>query len=247
MWSLVFLIRSILFVFKPIDFFCIFAGGTDKTTTMRTNDYRLTEQDTRVKQYPDGKYRWVYEVNLLTNPTVLIDVWMVLAMSAAIVGIFMAGIGILAGDFDLDMLVSILKVGFIVLGLMTVLCIVGYLFYALLAKGKYAVLFIMDNKEVVHKKMPKSVKAAELIGKLAMFAGAGAGREGVVGTGLLAKTRTSLNSEYKDVRKVRGCRWMNLIKVEERFFKNRIYVNKEDFDFVFNYLADHCPQAKVKR
>lgn len=30
--------------------------------------------DNRVKLYPDGKYRWVYEVPMLKNPTILIDV-----------------------------------------------------------------------------------------------------------------------------------------------------------------------------
>ena len=33
--------------------------------------------DNRVKLYPDGKYRWVYEVLMLKNPTILIDVFKV--------------------------------------------------------------------------------------------------------------------------------------------------------------------------
>ena len=49
---------------------------------------KVTEKDKKVKLYPDGKYRWVYELNLLKNPTVLFDVWIVLAMSVFIVAIF---------------------------------------------------------------------------------------------------------------------------------------------------------------
>ena len=41
--------------------------------------------DNRVKLYPDGKYRWVYEVPMLKNPTILIDVFKVLGISFGIV------------------------------------------------------------------------------------------------------------------------------------------------------------------
>jgi hypothetical protein len=34
-----------------------------------------------VRLYPDGKYRWVYEVNMLTNYSILFDVWKVLGIS----------------------------------------------------------------------------------------------------------------------------------------------------------------------
>ena len=44
--------------------------------------------DNRVKLYPDGKYRWVYEVPMLKNPTILIDVFKVLGISFGIVWLF---------------------------------------------------------------------------------------------------------------------------------------------------------------
>ena len=40
------------------------------------------------------------------------------------------------------------------------------------------------------------------------------------------------------------CRRMNLIKVNQRFAKNRIYVNDEDFDFVYNFLLTNCKNLK---
>ena len=45
------------------------------------NEEQLTS---RVIQCPDGKYRWVYEVNLYRNPTILID------LLKAVVYIFLA-------------------------------------------------------------------------------------------------------------------------------------------------------------
>lgn len=42
----------------------------------------------RVTLYPDGKYRWVCEVNMLKNPSILFDVWKVLGISIGILVAF---------------------------------------------------------------------------------------------------------------------------------------------------------------
>jgi len=39
---------------------------------------------------------------------------------------------------------------------------------------------------------------------------------------------------------------MNLIKVNQLLNKNRIYVPEEDFDFVYDFLCQHCTKAKKK-
>jgi hypothetical protein len=44
-----------------------------------------TQADSRVTLYPDGKYRWVYEVPMLKNPSILFDVYKVLGISFGIV------------------------------------------------------------------------------------------------------------------------------------------------------------------
>ena len=200
--------------------------------------------NSRVIQYPDGKYRWVYELNMLKNYSILFDVWKVFGVSMIIILIIFAIISLFDGDFDLDSIGGI----FISLGVVTaiicVLSIIGYLVYAAISGWKYVVLFIMDEKEVVHQQMPKTIKKGQLIGDLTMLVGALAGRPGVVGTGLLAKSRTSLSSTLADVGRLIPCRRMNLIKVNQLFSKNRVYVPKEDFDFVYNFLCEHCPKAK---
>ena len=61
---------------------------------------------------------------------------------------------------------------------------------------------------------------------------------------MLAKSRTSLSTDFDDVRRLIPRRRMNLIKVNERLFKNRVYVEDADFDFVYNYLCEHCKYAR---
>lgn len=204
----------------------------------------MKKADNRVKLYPDGKYRWIYEVNLLRNPTVLFDVYKVLGMSIVILVVIVLLIALFSGDMSLSFLKG-LGVGALgAVGFMLVLGALGYVVYALFTGKKYIVLFTLDEHELVHKQMPHTMKKARLIGELAMLAGALAGRPGVAGAGLLAASRDSLTSTLSDVKQVVPRRWMNTIKVNEKLFKNRVYVCDEDFDFVLQFLREHCPNAR---
>jgi hypothetical protein len=95
--------------------------------------------------------------------------------------------------------------------------------------------------------MPNTVKKGQLIGALTILAGLASGRPGAVGTGVLAQSRLSMTSTLTHVERLISCRKMNLIKVNERFEKNRVYVNTEDFDFVYDFLLTHCTHLKSSK
>ena len=162
-----------------------------------------TTDESRVKRCADGKYRWVYEVPMLKNPSILFDVYKVLGISFGIVWLFgMILIGCEEG-FDLDSLWGSTSVFLIV---MLIFAVIGYIGY-----------FIV---------------------------GAAAGKPGTVGAGLLAASRTTSTSELANVARLIPCRRMNLIKVNQLLNKNRVFVPDEDFDFVYDFLCQHCPKAK---
>ena len=200
-----------------------------------------------VRLYPDGKYRWVYEVNMLTNYSILFDVWKVLGISMGILVLLFVVIAVFDGGWDVDMLIGMASTLGIVALVMLVLGLIGYFVYAAISGWKYAVLFIMDEKEVVHQQMPNTVKKGQLIGALTILAGLASGRPGAVGTGVLAQSRLSMTSTLAHVERLISCRRMNLIKVNERFEKNRVYVNTEDFDFVYDFLLTHCTHLKSSK
>jgi len=200
-----------------------------------------------VRLYPDGKYRWVYEVNMLTNYSILFDVWKVLGISMGILVLLFVVIAVFDGDWDVDMLIGMTSTLGIVVLVMLVLGLIGYYVYAAISGWKYAVLFIMDEKKVVHQQMPNTVKKGQLIGALTILAGLASGRPGAVGTGVLAQSRLSMTSTLAHVERLISCRKMNLIKVNERFEKNRVYVNTEDFDFVYDFLLTHCTHLKSSK
>ena len=202
--------------------------------------------DSRVTLYPDGKYRWVYEVPMLKNPSILMDVYKVLGISFGLVWLFNMLIISCEDGLSLSSLWSSTSVFLI---LMAVFVVIGYVAYVIVAwtyGWKYVVLFEMDEKEVKHQQMPRQVKKAKVLGALTVLAGVAAGRPGVVGSGLLASTRFSTTSVLANVARLVPCRRMNLIKVNQLLNKNRIYVPEEDFDFVYDFLCQHCTKAKKK-
>jgi hypothetical protein len=200
----------------------------------------------RVTLYPDGKYRWVYEVSMMKNPSILIDIFKVLGISLGVVWLFTVLLDIFDDDLSLEKLWNLTMV---FLGLMLAFVVIGLIAYTILAWSygwKYVVIFTMDKKELVHQQMPHQVKKAQVLGALAAIVGGATANPGMVGTGVLAASRTTSRSTLVNVKKLTPVRWMNLIKVSQLLQKNRVYVPDEDFDFVYDFLCQNCPNAAYR-
>ena len=202
------------------------------------------KSDSRVTLYPDGKYRWVYEVPMLKNPSILFDVYWVLGISFGLVWLFNVLLIGCEDGYSLESLWGFTS-GFLIL--MLVFAVIGYVAYVIVAwtyGWKYVVLFTLDEKEVVHQQMPHQMKKAKVLGALTALLGAAAGKPGVVGSGILASSRSTSTSVLTNVKRIKARRRQNLIKVNQLLNKNRIFVPDEDFDFVYDFLCQHCPNAK---
>ena len=198
-------------------------------------------QGKEVRLCSDGKYRWVYEMNMLKNPTIFFTVLKVMMISLGIVWLFGLVIGI--GNMSLDYFLFWTKLTGIMIGIFFVLTIIGVLITAAVL-GKYVVLFEMDENEVTHIQMPRQVKKAEVIGLITALVGAMAKSPTTMGAGMLATAKTKSTSEFVNVRRVKARRRFNLIKVNQLFDKNQVYVADEDFDFVYNFIKSRCINAK---
>ena len=203
--------------------------------------------DTRVRLCSDGKYRWAYEVDMLKNPMILFTVLKVMGMSFVITAMIVLLLGACSGNIDSmfrNMSWTDLKYILYFVAFFAVLTVIAYLVVAKNNGWKYMVLFEMDDTGVVHKQLPKSVKKAKAIAMLNILAGLVAGSPGSVGRGLLIATHTSLTSTFDSVKKVKPIKKYHVIKVNESFEKNQIYVDDEDFDFVYEFIRSRCPKAK---
>ena len=195
---------------------------------------------------PDGKYRWVYDIPMLTNPSILLEVYKVLVISFGLVWLFVLLIGSCEGHLRL---VDVWETTRNFLLLIAVFFVIGYVAYFFVAwhyGWKYSVLFIMDEHEVVHKQLPGTEGKARAIGKLTALAGVAGGKPGMVGLGILAANRTSMSTSLDSVRRLILWRRMNLIRVHQRLSQNLIYAADEDLDFVYEFLCQHCPNARKK-
>ena len=202
-----------------------------------------TYQGKEVRLCADGKYRWVYEMHLLKNPTIFLTTLKVMLISVGIVGLFMLVVTAFEGDLDMEWFQFWLKLMGIVLGILLGLAIISILIMAAIL-GTYVVLFEMDEKKVVHIQMPRQVKKTEVVGLITALVGVMAKNPTTIGAGMLAASKSTSTSEFANVRYVKARRKMNLIKVNQLFNKNQVYVADEDFDFVYNFIKTHCPKAK---
>lgn len=200
-------------------------------------------EDARVRLCEDGKYRWIYEMNMLTNPTIFLTVFKIffyiILAGWLIFGTFLYLIhGDFAGFLDFS------KGALIAIAGMAALTFLGVLLLSALYGGKYVVLFEMDEEQIKHIQLPKQVKKAEALSLLTALVGIAAKRPTTVGAGLLASGKTTSTSEYKKVRRVVARRALHLIKVNQLLEKNQIYVPDEDFDFVYEYIKSRCPMRR---
>ena len=120
----------------------------------------------------DGVYRWMYELNLFKNPTVLITVYKVLLITFAIMLVFFFFISIPGGNFA-EQFIGMLKVLAILFGIFLVLGLISYLIYAAYLGGKYIVLFEMNEYGVTHTQMPRYKKLGEVRTSLWKLVGSG--------------------------------------------------------------------------
>ena len=192
----------------------------------------------RVTMCLDGKFRWVYEMSLFRNPTVLYTLIKVFLIVVAIMWLLSFFIGI--GDGVSEAAGNATMIAGVCLAIIIPLCLIGYAVYALSVGGKYCVVFEMNEDGVLHAQQEQQAKKAGLLTDVGVLAGILAGNPTLAGTSLLARTNTSMYTDFPDVKIIRPARGRNTIYVNN----NQVYVPDEDFDMVLDFIRAHCPNAR---
>lgn len=195
---------------------------------------------------PDGKYRWMYELNMLKNPVILLTVWKIFGILILIQIAVSFLMDVFAGDVVGWVKDYFLTPGFLIIpGIFFVLSVISYFIVAAMYGWKYIVLFEMDDRGVDHIQMPKQFEKAQALSWLTMMAGFATGSFTAAGTGILAGSKSNSTSTFEVVRKVIKKKAFHCIKVNELVEKNQVYVEDADFDFVWNFITSHCTNAKI--
>ena len=195
----------------------------------------------------DGKYRWVYELNLYKNPAIIKEVGRVMLISLVIVLVLISGFQIIDGIGTLaERLLFVAELAGILIVILVVITILGYLLYSYMMGGTYCALFEMDENGVCNKAQEKHIKKAELISAITVIAGLAGGRPGVVGTGMLASARTYMYTSFDSVKELEILPKQHLIRLNGTLDRNQVYAEEEDFAFVADFIRARCRNAKVK-
>lgn len=184
----------------------------------------------------DGVYRWSYEFSLLKNPTILFLLWKIFGFIILGMWLFFVAIEVFESGIVINKLLENAKYfAYFAIGMM-IFVLIGYLIYSIIMGGKYCVLFEMDEKGVKHSQMQKQVKKSQLISAITMLVGAISNNPTAAGAGALSAAKSSMYTSFDRVRSVKSNRRRGVIKLNERFMKNQVYADGEDFDFVLNYI-----------
>lgn len=197
----------------------------------------------RVQQCGDGKYRWIYKMSTLKNPTMMIRMGKILGVTLLVIYII-AQLASLIGEGEKPFLQTVEMLMPAILIILAVY-IVSYLLWVLLCGGTYVCAFEMDDAGILHAQGQNKTEKQKLIEQMTVLLGAVPPVIGVLGSGLTAAVNSSWKSNFFAVTSLKAKRRYNAIYLNEPGCKNIIYVDDRDFDFVWNFIKARCDKAKI--
>ena len=201
-------------------------------------DHSVNSSETEVPEGiflgEDGTYRWVYEVNLWRKNVIaesLVKVTLFVFFVIIVPLMLIAGIG-----FG-----SLLVVIPVFLLVTAILMFVGYAINAMVNGGKYCAVFSMNNEKIIHAQSKKQVDKGRILAIISTLTF----NDYATGLSLLASEK--FTTSYQNVKSIRIEPDKDLIRVNETFVKNQIYVQSHQMEFVADYISSRCPSAVIKR
>ncbi len=236
--------------------FCSYCGqdqGASSMSNPETPESELNMEglakapsDSELYNCTDGIMRWVYELNMWKNPTIMITSAKAFFLAALVPAVLVGAITFFEDGFMEAARVFSMVAG-IVMAIMAVLLVLAYPLTAIINGGKYCVLFEMDDTGVKHNHLEKDVKRSQAVTFLCVAAGLASGNLGVAGAGILSNVKKSSYSNFSKVRKIVVNRKRGVIYLNEAVGKNQVYASKENFDTVLDHIVARCKKAEIKK
>lgn len=193
----------------------------------------------------DDELRWVYEMNMWRNPTVLLTVWKIFGLCALLPALIVL-VGLISDGIE-DALFIFLKIASITFGVMTVLVFISYAILAAIYGGKYCIAFEMDKNGVRHIQMKKQFEKGQLMAMMAIVAGLATGNAAAAASGLNAASMQSQYSQFNKVKSIVVKEKRQVIYVNQTLIHNQVYADPKYFTVVLDYILKHCgEQVSVK-
>lgn len=209
---------------------------------MQNNKWVLPE-DTAITLGEDGIYRWRGTTDLKKNPTTLYTILKGMGFGLGLMAAVMAVILLSDSSINRSGVPIVMGITVLVIAIALALTVLIYFIYAHFM-GTYNADYYMDETGVLFAPGAKEAAVTRAMGLAAAAAGAAAGSYGVTIAGIVAGEGMA-QSVFDNVRRVKGIRKHNVIKVSQLTLYAQVYVAPQDYDFVFSFIRDHCPKAHV--
>lgn len=219
-----------------------------KYLSLRLEDEKvdISDEETVMPEHSllmkNGRYYWIAELPMGKSFFLLFEVWRVLGIAGLAVLFISFIISLLSGSIT-----SFLGTAGVILlctGIILVLSIPSYYIVTRVNDGKYTVLFEMDDKGIDHIQI-KTAKA-EALDMLTMMTASVTSSNALKGLGIKNSEGASLYSPFKNVRKIKADKGKGLIRLYGRFMRNQIYVDEENFDYVYDFIRKRCTDVGNK-
>ncbi|MBQ2657671.1 MAG: hypothetical protein IJF87_03750 [Erysipelotrichaceae bacterium] len=192
-----------------------------------------------------GQYVWEYEMDMYQNRNVFDMILKILTGIFAFIVVTIVLMTCINGIFSFDSLWFFLKIAIPIFLFVYLLSFLSYRIYAYSLGGVYHVRFEMDEEGINHIPMKREREYSQKVGIMSMLVGLFTRNVGQVGTGLYVATLENVYSRFDKVTSVRTDRKHDLINVNYVTLNNQVYAAEEDYDFVFDYIASRCHNAKI--
>ena len=195
------------------------------------------QQDLRQE---DGSYKWVYAVDMHKDLFMLEITLIVLALCFLVILIPIMLVTMQSG-FDAEMFGVVL----LCFAVVVLISVGSWWLVSTMYGWLYIMLFSMDDKGIRMRQVADQAEKTKLIASLTALTGALTHNYGTMAAGISGASSTEACSTFRNVSSISGDRKRGRIVLRSFMFFNLIYVKDEYYDFVFQYIADHCPNATV--
>jgi hypothetical protein len=212
-------------------------------TTQVIHQHSTQQASPGVIMGEDGVLRWVYEMSMWKNPTLVITIGKVLLLAAFAPALLLFFLTL--GDGIGSALLVFVKVLGMVAGIVTGLMLLAYPLVAIINGGRYCVIFEMDDTCIKHIQMQKQFKKNQVLALIVALAGVMTGNIQATAAGMLAGSKQCSLSHFEKVKSITVHEKRHVIYVNEQLSHNQVYADTADFAFVKSAIISRCKKAKV--
>ena len=222
----------------------------------------MNDYPERVTLYEDGVYRWCYVMDMWRNRYMIRLVWKIIVPLLGIPLLLIGVMGLKNAAYLMQQGIAAEELMFYMRGDMIALYVVGgilagilllteliYAVCALAMHGQWRIRFEMDDSAVALVRNPGTMETLNTLGAVAGILGVIAGKPGEalrVG-GTLAMANNTGTSRFESTRRVKRIRKYDVLDLREWFGTNQIYVPREDYEYVRDFiLARVSEKARMR-